>query len=250
MFSIYCTVSPLVLAASTIWFFNGQYKPYRPSVRSIDFSKAKDLFNLGVKFFIIQIAAILLYQTNAMIIAQLFGPAMVTPYNVAFKYFGVLMMGFMIIVSPFWGAFIEAWTKQDIAWIQNIIKRLMKLWLVIVAIGLIMLVFSGFIFHAWIGKTFAVPILISVLTLSWVLINAWNGIFSNFLNGVGKLRIQLYLGISAALINIPLALLLGKYMGIAGVLLANVILGLTQVVIYPLQYRKILSNKATGNWNK
>ncbi len=247
---IYCTISPLVLAVSTIWFFNKKYKPYRPSLKSVDFSKAKDLFSLGVKFFIIQIAAVLLYQTNNMIITQLFGPAMVTPYSVAFKYFSVLMMGFMIIVAPFWSAFTEAWTKQDVAWIESIMKKLMKLWLVIFFGGIMMLVFSGFIFKVWIGNSFAVPISISILSLSWILLTAWNGIFGQFLNGVGKIKLQLCLGISGAIINVPLAIILGRLMGISGVLLANVLLGLLSAWIYPLQYKKIITKKASGIWDK
>lgn len=247
---IYCTISPFVLALSTIWFFNKKYKPYRPAFKSIDFSKAKDLFSLGVKFFIIQIAAVLLYQTNNMIITQLFGPAMVTPYNVAFKYFSVLMMGFMIIVAPFWSAITEAWAKQDIAWIESIMKKLMKFWLVIVTVGIIMLMFSGLIFKVWIGNDFVVPISISILSLSWILLNAWNGIFGQFLNGVGKIKLQLYVGISGAIINIPLAIFLGRLMGITGVLLANVILGFLGAWVFPLQYQKIITKKAKGIWGK
>jgi O-antigen/teichoic acid export membrane protein len=246
---IYCTITPFVLAISTIWFFNKKYRPYRPSLRSVDFSKAKDLFNLGIKFFVIQISAIVLYQTNTMIITQLFGPAMVTPYSVAYKYFSVLIMGFMIIVTPFWSAFTEAWTKQDLSWIKRIMKKLIRLWLVLFSIGMIMLLFSGFIFKVWIGHNFSVPIAISVLSLSWILINAWNGIFSQFLNGVGKIKIQLIIGVGAAIINIPMAIFLGKLMGIAGILLSNSILGLVTVFIYPIQYKKLIHGTAHGLFN-
>ncbi len=246
---IYCTISPLVLVVSTIWFFNKKYKPYRPSLKSVDFSKAKDLFSLGIKFFVIQIAAILLYQTNNMVITQLFGPAMVTSYNVAFKYFSVLIMGFMIIVSPFWSAFTEAWAKQDIAWIKSIMQKLIKLWFVVVACGIIMFLFSRFIFKVWIGNNFTVPLSISILTLSWIILNAWNGIFSNFLNGVGKIKLQLYLGISAAVVNLPLSVWLGKKIGIEGLLFSNVLLASLQSVIYPIQFNKIIKRRANGIWN-
>jgi O-antigen/teichoic acid export membrane protein len=247
---VYCTVTPLVLAVSTIWFFNKKYRVYRPSFKAVNFVKAKDLFNLGFRFFVIQLTAILLYQTNNMIIAQLFGPAMVTTYNVAFKYFGVLLIGFMIIVSPFWSAFTEAWEKQDIAWIAGIMKKLRKIWFLIVVCGVIMLSFSGFIYRVWIGNNFAVPFCISILSLGWILINAWNGIFSHFLNGVGKIKLQLYFGTSAAIINIPLALFLGKQIGISGVLLANVLVMLSVAWIGPLQYSKIINKRATGIWNQ
>lgn len=56
---------------------------------------------LGLKFFIIQIATVVLYETSNLIIAQLFGPAQVTPYNVAGKYFGIIPMVMGIIMTPF-----------------------------------------------------------------------------------------------------------------------------------------------------
>jgi O-antigen/teichoic acid export membrane protein len=185
-----------------------------------------------------------------MIIAQLFGPAMVTTYNVAFKYFSVLLIGLMIIVSPFWSAFTEAWQKQDVAWIAGIMNKLRRIWLLIVGCGVTMLVFSGHIYRVWIGNNFAVPFSISLLSLAWILINAWNGIFSHFLNGVGKIRLQLYFGTFAAIVNIPLAIFLGKQIGISGVLLANVLVMLSVAWIGPIQYGRIMRNTATGIWNK
>ena len=247
---IYSSVSPLVLAIASIWFFRGKYKRYGPSFSSVDFSKAKDLFSLGSKFFLIQISAILLYQTNNMIILQLFGPAMVTPYNVSFKYFSILMMGYMVIVGPFWSAFTEAWVKQDIVWIKRIMNKLIKGWMLLAILGFVMLFVADYVFEFWIHNDFKVAFWISFLTLSWVLINAWNGIFSQFLNGVGKIRLQLYVGLAIAILNIPLAVLLGKLLGIEGVLLANVILALATSWVYPIQYKKLIRNKAHGVWFK
>lgn len=240
----------LVLLISSAWFFGGKYKSYRPAWAYVDFSKAKDLFNLGVKFFVIQLAVVLLYQTNNIIIAQLFGPEQVTPYNVAFKYFSVLMMGFSIVMSPFWSAITEAWAKQEIAWIRNIMRKLFLIWTALLIIGIIMIFASKWVYLMWVGEQVSISFSISILVGAWVLINSWNGLFSNFLNGVGKVKIQLIIGILAAVINLPLALFLGNKIGIEGVLLSNVILALLQSWIYPIQYRKILLHKAQGLWNK
>jgi O-antigen/teichoic acid export membrane protein len=95
----------LVLAASSLWFYNHEYRKYAPSFRYVKFSYARDLMSLGFKFFFIQIASIVIYQTSNIIIAQLFGPEQVTPFNIAYKYFNVISMGFGIIVMPFWSAF-------------------------------------------------------------------------------------------------------------------------------------------------
>jgi O-antigen/teichoic acid export membrane protein len=240
----------LVLLLSSAWLFNGKYKAYRPAIRLIDFSKAKDLLSLGIKFFIIQIAAVLLYSTNNIIISHLFGPAQVTPYNIAFKYFSVLMMVFSIVITPFWSAFTEAWVKKEIPWIKNIMRKLFFLWFMLLIAGIIMLICSKWVYGVWIGGKVTISYIMSALVGTWILINAWNGIFSYFLNGLGKIKLQLYLGISLAIMNVPLALFLGHRMGIEGVLLANIMLGAIGVCIYPCQYKKLISNNAKGIWNE
>jgi O-antigen/teichoic acid export membrane protein len=245
------SVTPvLVLLVSSIWFFNGRYKKYRPSFTYIEFGKAADLLSLGIKFFILNIAFLLLYQTNTFVIAQLFGPEEVTSYNVAFAYYSVLTMGFGIILTPFWSAFTEAWLKKEVPWIKMIMKYLVYFWLFFVFCGIIMVVFSKWIFSIWIGDNVHVPYIWSIIMCSWILIYLFNGIFCHFINGVGKIKLQMYLGISVALLNIPLAFILGSILGLVGILLANVVLALIQTIIYPIQYKRILQNKAVGVWNE
>ncbi len=232
----------LVLIISSSCFFRGRYKRYRPSVSYIEFGRSKDLLGLGIKFFIINIANILLYQTNTIVISQLFGPKEVAPYSVAFAYYGVLTMGFSIIVTPFWSAFTEAWIKKEIQWIKNIMRKLIATWVILAAFGIIMVFFSKWIFAVWIGNKVYVPLIMSLLVCAYILINALNSVYNHFLNGVGKVKIQIILALSGALINLPLSIYLGKAIGIQGVLLANILATIPGIFIYPYNYRKLLFN--------
>jgi len=240
----------IVLLGSSIWLYTHKYKIYAPAIKYVRFSFASNLMSLGLKFFIIQIAAVVFYQTSNIIIAQLFGPAEVTPYNIAFKYFSIIPMFFGIILTPFWSAFTEAWSKNDIIWIKNIVKKLKLLWVIFVVLALIMLFFSNFVYRVWVGKEIAVPISLSATIAFYVVINAWNSIYSNFLNGVGKIKLQLYIALSGSLINIPLAIFLGKELGIYGVVLSTCIFGIIGAFYSPIQYRKIINEKANGIWNQ
>ncbi|EIA10240.1 O-antigen flippase Wzx [Flavobacterium frigoris PS1] len=239
----------IILIISTFIFFSGTYKEYRPSYKSIDLKVIPSLFGLGIKFFIIQIAAILLYQTNNIIISQLYGPKEVTSFNIAFKYFSVLMMLFSIVISPFWSAFTEASVNNDNRWIRNIMKKLFKFWGVLVLVGLIMLFISSWIYPLWVGENVVISFWMSILVLIWTLINTWNSIFSTFLNGIGKIKLQLFIGIFSALLNIPLAIFLGKEIGLNGIFIANIIVSLLGAFIYPIQYKKLIFNGAKGIWN-
>ena len=240
----------LVLSLASIWFFTGRYKIYKPSIKAVDFSKASHLLNLGVKFFIVQISAVLLYSTNNIIISHLFGPEQVTSYNIAFRYFSVLMMGFMIVMSPFWSAFTEAWAKQEIQWIKNIMRRLKIMWVGLFAAGIVMLVCSPWVYSLWIGEKVHIPFTTSALVCSWNIIIAWNAIFVHFINGVGKITLQVVIGVCAAIINIPLSILLGKFIGIEGIYIGNILLSLITVFVYPIQYKKLLNGTASGIFNR
>ncbi len=238
----------LVLTASSLWFYTHEYRKYAPAARFVKFSYARSLMGLGLKFFIIQIAAVVLYETSNLIITQLFGPAQVTSYNVAYKYFGIIPMVMGIIMTPFWSAFTEAWVKQDFAWIKSTMRRLQILWAGLSLLAIIMLVLSGFVYKWWVGKDIVIHISISMAMASYVIINAWNGIYSQFLNGVGKIKLQLYTALVGTLVNIPLAIYLGKTLGIYGVVLSTTIISIMGAVLSPMQYNKIIHNNARGIW--
>lgn len=239
----------LVLLFAGIWFFSGKYKMYAPTRKFVQFKYAKNLMSLGLKFFLIQIAFIILYETTIIIIAQLFGPEQVAPYNIAFKYFSVIPMVFGIIMVPFWSAYTEAYVKKDFDWIRATMKKLKGAWLLLTAASIGMLLFSNFVYRLWVGDEIKVPFLLSAAIATYIIVNAWCTIFSVFLNGVGKLKLQLYSGLIGALINIPLALFLGKQIGITGVVLSTLILAVANAIWSPLQYRKIMTGTATGIWN-
>ena len=240
----------LVLIIVSLFFFTGKYKSFRPSWKYIDFSKGKSLFSLGLKFFVIQIAAVMLYSTNNIIISQILGPEEVTPYNITFKYFNTILMIFSIVVSPFWSAFTEAWVKRELFWIKNIIKKLIKIWVLLAVMGIVLLLLSNWVFEVWVGKYINIPFSLSIMVLAWVLINAWNSIFSQFLNGVGKIKLQMIVGLTAALVNIPLAVYLGRIYGINGIIMANLLVLSIGVWLYPLQYLRLIKERAKGIFNK
>lgn len=240
----------IVVAVSSVWFYKREYKDYAPSFKFVKFSYAKDLMSLGIKFFFIQIAAVILYQTSNIIIAQLFGPTEVTPYNIAYKYFGTVTMIFSIIMVPFWSAYTEAYAKNDLLWIKKSIRKIGYIWLFLTLLALIMLIFSEEIYVLWVGNSIKVPFRLSLSLALYVIINAWCSIFSQFINGVGKIRLQLYSAMFAALVNIPLSIYLGKKIGISGVILSTCILSLISAVWVPIQYYKIINGRARGIWNK
>lgn len=244
-------ISPLItLSAFSLVLFKKKFKQFRPSFKFASFKSAKFIMRLGFKFFIIQLGLILFYNSNNIIIAQVFGPEAVTPYNIAFKYFGVLTMIAGIIMVPFWSAFTDANARGDFDWIRNTVRRLEKTCILLAVTGLLMLSVSSFIFKFWVGEDVLVPFTLSATLVLYTIINAFRTIYCFYLNGVGKIQLQLYLVLIAGITNVPFAYYLGTLLGPTGVILATTIICTVCGAIEIIQYKKVINSRAHGIWNK
>ncbi len=251
------SISPvLVLILASFYFYNTDYKNIAPSIKYVQFKYAKNLLSLGVKFFVIQVSALVLFQSGNIIITQFFGPAQVTPYNIAYKYFSILGMGFSIIMMPFWAAHTEAWVKKDIAWINSTVRNLFKIWAGVLLIGIGLYFASNIFFNLWIGKDSMKEIHISetlkILIIIYFALFNFGSIYNMFINGVGKLRVQMWSLAIGAVLFIPLSILFIKvfHWGIESVVVATIIANFYSPFIAPIQYKKIIKGKAYGIWNK
>lgn len=77
-------------------------------------------------------------------------------------------------------------------------------------------------------------------------------LFIYFLNGVGNILLQLYIGVIDCILFIPLSLALAKLFGsgVLGVVVALTILTSLNAIWTPIQYLKIINNRAAGLWAK
>ena len=241
----------LVLVIFSVWYYARDYKRYAPSFKHVKFGFARNLMSLGIKFFIIQIAALVLFNTNNIIITQLFGPEEVTTFNVSFKLFSIVTMIFFIIATPLWSAFTDAYVKNDFEWIKTTLSKMRKIWFLLIIFTLLILLFSPLIYKWWMrGNKVQVPFALSIAMSSYVIVYIWQTIHVFLLNGIGKIKLQLYLVIISGVINIPLAIFLGKKIGLVGITLTSTLLFIVMGIIFSIQTQKILNNTATNIWNK
>ncbi|MCD6660639.1 MAG: oligosaccharide flippase family protein [Lentimicrobium sp.] len=242
----------VVLLAASLYFFNRDYKEFRPTFKQVNFKYFKDLAGLGVQFFVIQITVVVIMSTNNLIIAQVVGPEAVTSYNVAYKYFGLISMGFVIITNTYWSAFTEAYVKKDFEWIKKVMRSLIRIWVIIVLLIVVMLAVSAPFYKIWVGEKVFVPFILSAFTALFVVVYVWYSIFVYFINGTGKIKLQLITSVIVAVLNIPLSIFLARNlgMGAAGVILGSCITYLPGAILGPIQYYKLVNERATGIWGK
>lgn len=250
--SVFSALPVLILVGLNFFAFRTTFKTFKPKFSLWKKKYLKEITGLGFKFFVVQIAAMILFSTDNFIISKLFGPEAVVPYNIAFKYFSLVTMAYTIIITPYWSSFTEAYAKKDFEWIKKSVSNIQKLWL-LVPIGLIGMVFlADWFYQLWVGDKVLVPLKLSLSMALFVVLLTFNMIYVNFINGVGKIQLQLITSLISMTINIPLSIYLGKYLGWGptGVILATCFSLVYSVILRPIQYYKLINNNAKGIWNK
>ena len=242
----------ILLFILSFYFFWGEYSYLKPSFKYLKKERIKDITGLGIKFFILQLGAAMLFLSDNMIISHLYSPSEVTPYMISKKYFSIGFVVFAIVAAPYWSAFTEAYEKGEFGWIKNSIKILNKFWIFAFASAIVMLfVFYPFL-KFWVGDDFEVPILLAFQWAIFVVLQSKNNIYTLFLNGTGKITMQLITVLITIVLNIPLSIYFAKYLslGTSGVLLATNCSLLLYIVTRKIQYHKIITHQAYGIWNK
>ncbi|MUP44558.1 MATE family efflux transporter [Gramella sp. BOM4] len=249
---IYSALPVVLLTCLNFFAFKKRFKKYKPNISLWKKQYFNEITGLGFSFFIIQISGIILFSTDNYIITKLFGPAQVVPYSIAFKYFGLAYMVVGTILTPYWSSVTLAYAKQELTWIKKSMKNLMRIVGLAIIGVFIMLVLSDTAYKIWIGDLVNIPGSLSICMAFYFIITIFYSLYNNFLNGLGKIKIQMYTVLITSIINIPLSIFLARELelGVKGVILSTIICVLPQAILSPIQYWKIISGKASGVWNK
>lgn len=239
-----------VLLISSFILFNRRLKPIRPSLHSFNSGKIKEIFSLGFKFFIIQIQIIVIQQTTNLLISNVSSPEYVTYYNIAYRYIGTAMMIFILVLGPLWPAFTDAYIKRDFQWMNQIYRKLTRVYIGVVALICMMCMLSSVVYDIWIGDSTYIPIVMTISLSIYFCIVSWNNFQTILINGIGKIKLQSYLTGIGMILHVPFALFLGKYIGAYGVIVSMTSITLIYCIFFTIQINKILHQKAYGIWFK
>jgi len=252
--SLVLSLSPiLVLGLATIYFYRGEYAQYRPALSLAQREHFKSLMSLGGKFFLLQIGSLILFMTDGFIIAHIPGLENegVFNYKITRKFFTIPTIAFTIITNTLWSAFTDAYTRNDFRWIKNTIKTSIFIWAGL-SVGVVIMIFIAIPFiDIWTKGQADVPFSLVLMMGFFQIIRNLNAIFVTFVNGVGKIKLQIWSAYLAMIINIPLSFFFAQNLGwgLTGVIAATCVSIGIDVIIRPIQYYKIINGKAKGIWN-
>ena len=244
-------IPPLVLFWGSIGLFRTKLKEIAPSFKLFEFKSVGRILSLGLKFFVLQMITIVLFQANSIIIARVVSPEAVVEYNLAFKYVSLLTMIFTIVITPVWSATTDAYVRKDFEWINKTLSFSRKVCIASIFIGVLMVLASKFVYGMWLGRgSIDINYSTTGLILLYISFEMLYKVYGTIINGTGKVFAQIILTGIIAIIYIPLAIFLGNLCGLSGVLIANTIVFALNYVWSKLQCNKLINQTATGIWNK
>lgn len=211
-------------------------------IRDINTKITKNIFGIGLKIFLVQIAGLIIFSTDNFIITKYTGIENVATYNIVNKLFGIPLLMMSLITGPIWPAVTKAFHEGNKEWINNTLKRLKKIFLLIALILLGMLFIAKPFIKLWtLDKIEPSFLLIAVCSLA-TLLTSFSSVYSTIIFGINVSWGIVILSLSQAVINIVVSLVAILYfdLGVVGVVLGTCFSMLTNVFVLPKSLRRMI----------
>ncbi len=197
----------------------------RPSFKNINIKIGKSIIDIGIRFFIIQICALVLFTTDSVIISYLYGASDVTPYNTVNKMFQIIIGVFTALLSPIWSAITERASQKRFDEIKKIIRKLYMMMIPFFVGTIILMLFFIPISRIWLQREIVYQNYLIQCGAAYCIVSLWTNTHGTIANGLGLVTNQMNMAIIQAVVNIPISLYFAKEcdMGSAGVMLGTVI---------------------------
>lgn len=235
-------LSNIIVAFFFTFLFFKRNKNLKPSIKFFKKSEVKNLMGLSLEFFVIQLCMIIIFTTDNLLISNLINPEEVAKYDVVFKLYQVIITLSVIALDPFWALFSDAYQKKDFVWIRKTLRRLNLIFLIFSFFMVIFYFISDDILKIWLQRNLEINKTLFLFMFFYVLVRVYPIVFMFFLNGIGKVKLQMWLFILGAFMNIPLSIFFVKKisLGSSGVILGTVCSIILLSIILPIQSYKII----------
>jgi O-antigen/teichoic acid export membrane protein len=204
-----------------------------PRIEHLNRRAAARMMRQGLEFFIIQIAGLVVFNSDNLVITHYLGPAEVARYSVAWRLVGYAAVLQTLITPALWPAFSEAFDRGDLVWVRAAFRRIMAVTVsvaIVMAIGFAL--FGRSAIRIWATEA-AVPSQTLILLMGlWVVISTYMNNTATVLASRGRTRVQAWCSVAAAALNLALSIWLVQWVGTTGVILGT-ILSYAAVLIIP-----------------
>jgi O-antigen/teichoic acid export membrane protein len=213
----------IVNLASLVWLLTTR-PALRPSLSDLAPGLMPRLLHTGGKFFAIQLIALIVFETDNLLVGHYLGAARIPEYNLTYKLFTYAALPQTLAFFYLWTAYAEAIARRDIAWVRNTFRAACRANLALTAAAALAATLLATPFIRWWTAGAVTPHQPLILWLAaWSLINAITNPSACLLAAASRLTAQILYSAAAALTNIPLSIYLINLWGIQGAIAGTVI---------------------------
>ncbi len=225
----------------TLFAFNKNYRKLKPSLKCFNLKISNKLINLGLRFFLIQLSALIILQGSNIIILKFIGAEEVSVFSLVYKYFNVIVTIFTLVLTPYWSFFTDSYAKNNYNQLKQGFKQLLISWLAISVVGVIMWIALPFSFKIWLNQELDIPAYLPVSLLLFSVFSNLGSVFIYFLNGTSSyLNFQLAIVLVFAVLLYPLSAYLLPTYGVLGVVFTMFFANSYGVLFAPYLSYKVL----------
>lgn len=212
------------------------------SFKDVNPERARSIFGIGMKIFLVQIAGLIIFSTDNFIITRYAGIENVAVYNITNKLFGIPAIFMGLITAPIWPAATKAFHEKNRTWIEEALKKLKKLFLLLLVGVIVLVVIAKPFISLWTLDAIVPPISLVVACGLATILTAYSGIYSTIIFGMGVNWNLVWLSLIQAIINLVVSLVAIKYfdLGATGVVLGTCFSMLTNVFILPNALKRMI----------
>ena len=228
------TAGPIMVAVINLVVLVHVQRPWLAPRRSdVTIGALRSVVGLGLSFMVLQIAYVVAFSSDRLVVAQLVGPVAVAEYSVVYRLFSIPSGLALIALMPLWPAYREAISRSDISWVRRTLRR--SLFITIVAtvpLSVGLSIVGPLIVSLWTdGSLTPIYGLYPALGV-FTIVFAVAAVFQMLLNGAQAMRFQVSTMVLMAVLNITTSIYLASRIGVAGVALGSV-LAVVLVLILP-----------------
>lgn len=215
-----------------------------PSIKKFKTEYSRQILKLSSAFFVIQVSALFIFTIDNYLILSLLGSSYVSEYNIVYKLFSIITIGYSMIVTPYWSAFTSAYFRKDKKWIIKSIKNLNLILIPLIILILMLTIFYQPILDLWLSKNSNIkPNILFVIFIGvFTIITIWNNIYSYFLNGINNTGLQTKTAFFGAILNVTLSyfFVTKLRLGLNGIVLAMIISLTPFAILGPILTKRII----------
>ncbi len=208
-------------------------------------AEAAHLLNVGGLFFILQIGTMVGWGADSLIISSTLGAAQVAAFSIVQRLFQIVTQPMSIMNAPLWGAYADARSRGEKAFIRKTLKTSLIGTSGIAFAGAAILLITGERLVAiWTGSTVSISLVLLATYGSWAILDAIGNALAVFLNGCGIVKPQVFTVIVFVVLSLPAKLFSISHFGLEAMIAGQ---ALIYLLITSISYGAIFRKRLLEN---